>query len=76
MQRPMTREEALASQARWRAVNEHQSEELRRSTPDQKIRQLDTLMRSVDAMGWRSALAEDDWREHELWNALRKKLHG
>lgn len=76
MQRPMTQEEALAFQARWRVANERQTGELRCSTPDQKLRQLDTLMRSVDAMGWRSVLAEDDWNEHELWNTLRKKLHG
>ena len=76
MRHPLTREEALAFQARWRVENERQTGELRRSTPDQKLRQLDTLMRSVDAMDWRSALAKDDWNEHELWNTLRKKLHG
>ena len=74
MPRPITREEALAFQARWQAVNARQVEELRHATPEQKLRQADTLMRSVDVMGWRSILAAEDWREHELWNELRKKL--
>ncbi len=76
MSQPITRGEALAFQARWRAVNAHQKEELRRATPDEKLQAADMLMRSVDGMGWRSALAEDDWHEHELWNELRKRLHG
>jgi len=76
MDRLLTREEALAFQARWRIVNERQREELRQMTVEQKMRQMDTLVRSVDVMGWRTALAEDDWREHELWNELRKKMNG
>ncbi len=76
MDRPLTHEDALASQERWRIVNERQREELRQTTIEQKMQQLDTLMRSVDVMGWRSMLAEDDWHEHELWNELRKKMNG
>jgi hypothetical protein len=74
--RPLTREEVQTYQERWRIVNQRQREELRQTTADQKIRQLDTLMRSVDVMGWRAKLAEDDWYEHELWNELRKKMNG
>ena len=72
----ITREDALAFQARWRAVNESQTQELRQMTVDQKMRQLDVLYQFADAMGWRSALAADDWHEHELWNDLRKKMNG
>ncbi len=75
MSHPLTREEALAFQARWRAVNERQREELRLMTAEQKMRQLDVLFQFADSMGWRPALAEEDWREHELWNELRKKLN-
>ena len=45
-------------------------------TAEQKMRQLDVLYQFADSMGWRPALAEDDWREHGLWNELRKKLNG
>ena len=76
MRPSLTREDALAFQARWQAVNRHQTEELRQTTMEQKMRQLDTLMRSVDVMGWRAALAEDDWNEHALWNELRKRMNG
>lgn len=72
----LTRGEALAFQSRWRVVNARQTEELRRATIDQKLLATDTLMRSVGEMGWRAALAEEDRREHELWNELRRRLHG
>jgi len=72
----LTREEALAFQARWRAVNAFQTGELRRMTPEDKLRQLDTLLRIADETGWRAALEEDDWRGHERWNELRKRFHG
>jgi len=76
MDRPLTCDEILAYQERWRILNEREKAELRRSTVEQKWRQLNTLMRSVDVMGWRSKLAEDDWHEHELWIELRKKMNG
>ncbi len=75
MARSITREDALAFQARWRAVNERQTQELRQMTVEQKMRQLDVLFQFADAMGWRSTLAADDWHEHELWNELRKKMN-
>ena len=71
MSQPITHGEALAFQARWRAVNSYRTQELRRMMPKEKLSQLDTLMRTADEMGWRTALAKDDWGGHERWNELR-----
>jgi hypothetical protein len=40
-----------------------------------KLRQVAALMMSVDAMGWRDALAADDDLVRQRWQALRRH-HG
>jgi len=64
--------EAQAYLQRWQRVNAREREELRAADPAVKLRQLESLLTSVDAMGWRDALAEGEDEVRERWIKLRK----
>lgn len=68
----MAAEEAQAYLQRWQSVNAREGEELRATPPAEKLRQLAALLMSVDAMGWRDALAEGEDVVRERWIKLRK----
>ncbi len=70
----MNRDDLLAYKRRWQLVEEREIEELRAATPEHKMRQLAALMASVDAMGWRKSLEEDDLRIWKTWQKLRERL--
>jgi hypothetical protein len=72
MKRKMTKTEAQAWAARWRLVNQAELDELRKTPPETKLRQLAALMASVDAFGWRAAFAADQVEVRERWNRLRR----
>jgi hypothetical protein len=70
-QPPLTRAQARAYVARWRAVRAAEIRELRAASPESKLRQTASLMLSARALGWRvpeSSLARERWR------ALRQAL--
>lgn len=69
--RQMTRAEVQAYQKRWQKVNAMEREELRSANLELKFRQLAALMASVDAFGWRRALAEGESEVRERWKRLR-----
>jgi hypothetical protein len=69
--RPLTKAEACAYRKRWQKVNARQVEELRNTSIELKFRQLAALMASVDAFGWRQALAEGEGEVRERWKLLR-----
>ncbi|MGH7492223.1 MAG: hypothetical protein ACREOO_07500 [bacterium] len=68
----MTKAQAKAFKARWRAVNEAELEELRNASIEQKLEQLSVLMASVRDMGWSEALAQEETEVRERWRRLRK----
>ena len=70
--RKMTREEALAWKARWELVNAAEREELRTDSLEHKMRQLASLMASVEPLGWREALREGEEEVRARWVRLRK----
>ncbi|HWR73908.1 MAG TPA: hypothetical protein VN604_12120 [Nitrospirota bacterium] len=70
-----TKTEAREFQARWKRVNASETEELRRMSMDDKLRQLAALMASVDSFGWRELLAGEEKQVRERWNRLRKACH-
>jgi hypothetical protein len=57
---------------RWKQVNQAEIEELRRTSPETKLRQLAALMASVDQMGWRESLDAEAALVRERWNQLRR----
>jgi hypothetical protein len=48
-----------------------QEEELRALTDEDKLRQLASLMASVDGMGWNEALQEGDEAHWKRWQTIR-----
>ena len=70
--RSMTKVEAQAWKRRWEAVNAAEIEELRRTPFEVKLRQLASLMASVDGMGWREALVSQNAEVLQRWNKLRR----
>ena len=71
----VSKDEARAFRQRWRRANEAERAELRATSPEQKLRQLSALMASVDAMGWREALADETDGVRQRWLRLRKAFH-
>jgi hypothetical protein len=69
--RQMTKAQARAYQKRWQKVNALERAELRSTSLEVKFRQLAALMASVDAFGWRQALAEGEGEVRERWKRLR-----
>jgi hypothetical protein len=69
----MTKEMAKAWQARWRAVEERQEEELRKQSFDDKLRKLAFLMASVDLFDM-SSLAAEDTAARERWARLQSLM--
>ena len=60
MKRRLTPAEARAFVARWRPVNNAEQEELRRTPPALKLRQLAALMASAASFGWTEALGAEE----------------
>lgn len=76
MPRRMTKAEAKAWKARWEAVNQFEREELRRTPPEVKLRQLAALMLTARALGWEEKLSEGTEEVRERWRRLQKAYDG
>ncbi|MBI2941071.1 MAG: hypothetical protein HYY04_11605 [Chloroflexi bacterium] len=72
----MTKAEAEAFKARWKAVNAAEIEELRATPPERKLRQLASLMATARALGWDEALAAEEAEVRERWIKLKRVLGG
>jgi hypothetical protein len=70
--RRLSKADLVAFKARWRLVNETEVAELRRTPLEVKLRQLEALMASVDALGWREVLASEEAVVRERWQRLRR----
>ena len=74
MYEDMTREEAFAFKARYEAVNRVEIEELRSTSIESKLEQLNSLMASARQIGWSEKLAEEADQVRERWARLRRIL--
>ena len=72
----MSRAEARRFVARWKLVNDVLREERLRKTPEEKFRELVSLMASVDELGVREKLETEDQRARAIWNRLRRICSG
>jgi hypothetical protein len=61
-----------AFKARWKVVNAAERDELRKTSIEQKFKQLAALMRSAKKLGWTKALAAEEADVRGRWNRLRK----
>jgi len=69
----MTKEMAKEWQARWRAVDAREQQELREQSFDEKLRALAFLMASVDLFDM-SSLAAEDVAARERWARLQSLM--
>lgn len=69
----MDRDEVRAWMARWEIVNQHTIEEVRALTPEQKFRQLETLVASASLFPPAADEEEEDQRVRDLWMRLRAR---
>ncbi len=76
MKPALTKKQAQAFRDRWRKVNEAEIEELRRTSPDRKFKQLAALMASVKAFGWEKSLREGEEEVRKRWIRLYKAFCG
>jgi hypothetical protein len=63
----MTSAKAKAWNERWERVNAAEEEELRASTPEEGLDQLESLYASIDFFGWRDALGEGEEELRAKW---------
>lgn len=70
---PVTRDELRTWLSRWDEVDRVTTEEARALSPEEKFRQLETLVESADLFEWPDETAEDQ-RVRELWMRLHR-LH-
>lgn len=75
MKNLITKVEARSFKRRWKAVNAAEREELRRTPPEHKLRQLAALMASVKELGWDEELAEEEAEVRDRWKRLIKAYH-
>ena len=68
---PLTPAQAQAFARRWEQANQAEIEELRASSPDLVLRQLDALRSAVDLFGWREDLDQETEEVRNRWNRLR-----
>ena len=76
MRERITKAQAMAFRARWRAVNAAEREELRATPPAVKLRQLAALMASTDALGWAEPMRAEEAEARARWTRVRRALNG
>lgn len=71
----LTPAQARAFAERWERANRAEVEELRASSPDLALRQLDTLRSAMDLFGWHDDLEKETEEVRTRWNRLRAHFH-
>jgi hypothetical protein len=71
----LTPAEAEAFARRWAQANRAEIDELRASSPDLALRQLEALRSAVDIFGWREELDRETEEVRSRWNRLRAHFH-
>jgi hypothetical protein len=72
MRHRMNKSEAVAFARRWKRVNDAERAELRSTPIEHKLRQLASLMASVDQFGWTNELGAEVDKVRRRWQKLRK----
>jgi hypothetical protein len=71
----MPKPEAKTFLDRHRLMNQREEEELRATSPETSLQQLESMYASIDVFGWREALREGESELRERW-ARAKEKHG
>lgn len=68
----MTKEEAHQFKARWKLVNDFNTEEARRAPLSVKLHQLALMYEAGQVFGWAAALKEGEEEVRERWRRLKE----
>jgi hypothetical protein len=71
----LTPAQAQAFAERWKRANRAEIDELRASSPDLALRQLDALRSAVALFGWQDDLDKETEEVRSRWNRLRSHFH-
>jgi hypothetical protein len=71
----LTPAQAQAFAERWKQASRAEIEELRASSPDLALRQLDALRSAVALFGWQEDLDKETEEVRSRWNRLRSHFH-
>lgn len=72
----LTKEEARRFQERWRLVNARTNQEVRDTSPEEKLRQTAVLFQAAHSLGWVEQLAEGELEVRARWILLKERLGG
>lgn len=67
----MTKEEALQFKERWKRVNRITTDEARRTSVEERLRQLEVLFRSVRSFGWEERMQSGEDEVRARWVKLK-----
>jgi hypothetical protein len=70
----MTGEEARQFKARWELAEEVMAEEIRRTPPSVKLRQVALMYEASRHLNWNDAPREEE-KVRERWRVLRERYH-
>ena len=70
---PMTPAQAQAFAERWERANQAEIEELRASSPELALRQLDALRSAMDLFAWQDDREKETEEVRNRWNRLRAR---
>lgn len=75
MKNTITKDELIKFKMRWEIVNEAEKQELRKTTINQKLHQLTTLMQWVRDFKWDESLKSEEINVRERWIKLKRLNH-
>ena len=68
----MTKEAVKAWKAGLERANEAEIQQLRKTSPTEKLLQLDRLMAFADELGWNAKQADEDAEVRRRWQTLKR----
>jgi len=70
----LTKEEAIQFRERWRLVNERTAQEVRDTSPAEKLRETAIMFEAAHDLGWVDQLAQGEEEVRARWILLKERL--
>ena len=70
----LTKEEGIQFRERWRLVNARTAQEIRDTSPEEKLRETAVMFEAAYSLGWVDRLAQGEDRVRARWILLKERL--
>jgi len=70
----LTKEEAIQYLERWRLVNARITQEIRDTSPKEKLRETAVMFEAAHSLGWTDSLAQGEEEARARWILLKERL--